>query len=216
MRAVNLLPPEDRKARGLNLSKDRLLMIGGAVVVAALGFWGYSISSSQGAIQEQITQADAQASAAQQETATFVAANSRATKAQANEADVRKLIATRTNWEKLIRQVSAVLPRQITVTTLTAGFSGPAVGGVAQKGLHIDGTAASRAQVLLAGRRLQSVPGLGEPILTGALDADKKGGRGVVNFSYDVPVDLRAQDRAKLQQTTNTGGTSAPTQVQAP
>lgn len=208
MRPVNLLPPEDRKQRGLNLSRQKLAIIAGSLIFLGVGYMGYSAKSAQGPIKEQIETATRQTDEATQQVTQFIAANKRSQIAKDNEAGMRKLIATRTNWEKVIRQVSGVVPRQVRISTLTAGFSGPA-NGTAQKGLHLEGTAASRGHVGVLIRRLQAVPGLGEPELSGSLDADATTGRGTVNFTLDIPIDQRAQDRAKLVSTTNNPGTPA-------
>lgn len=77
-------------------------------------------------------------------------------------------------------------------------------------GLHITGYAFDQRQVALLMVRLGAVPGLGEPKLTSSA-AEPRGGRRVVKYQVDIPVDQRAQDRPTLS-TTGAVPTSTPGQ----
>ncbi|MEW6583864.1 MAG: PilN domain-containing protein, partial [Actinomycetota bacterium] len=96
-------------------------------------------------------------------------------------------------------------------STGTSGGTGaaPAPAPVAtadsSNGMHLTGFALDHRQVALLLARLGTVSGLGEPKLTSST-AEARGGRRVVKFVVDVPVDQRAQDRPIL-----TTGVPAPT-----
>jgi Tfp pilus assembly protein PilN len=75
-----------------------------------------------------------------------------------------------------------------------------ATGGPAT--MHLSGFAMDNHQVALLLVRLGSVSGLGEPTLTSS-KAEPKGGRRVIHFEIDIPVDQRAQDRPVLSTTSS-------------
>jgi Tfp pilus assembly protein PilN len=81
--------------------------------------------------------------------------------------------------------------------TTTPAATPVATADDANSGLHLDGYAMNQRQIALLMVRLGAVAGLGEPKLSSST-AEALGGRRVVKFTVDVPVDQRAQDRPTL------------------
>lgn len=125
------------------------------------------------------------------------------------------LVAGRTDWERLVRDVSIVMPSRVWLTNLAATSTpatttATAASGAAAAGsssLRLEGVARSQPQVALVMARLGAVAGLGEPRLESSTN-ETIGTTAVTKFVITTPVDRRAQGRPTL---TAVGGTTEAT-----
>lgn len=204
MRAVNLLPADARRRRSVKPSKGLLLGVGALAMLGSMGYWGYSIHRTTDAAKDELTAAQAESGALQAKLGVYQQADARQAGQRAQKAAVVALTAARVNWERVIRDLATVTPRQVWYASLkvetpglgTSGASATAPGAPASA-VHLDGYAFTQRQVAILMVRVGAVPGLGEPQLTSST-VQQKGGRAVVHFVIDVPVDQRAQDRPTL------------------
>jgi Tfp pilus assembly protein PilN len=212
MRAVNLLPAGQRRRRGLALPKRAVAGLAVLVLGAALGGWGYAISSSTAAAERELTAAQSERAQVQIQLGSYRVAQQRlATLASEREA-IETLTSARVDWERLIRAVATVLPPQVWLTGLKAQTptvaaapgvtAAPGATSVTANGLHLDGMAFSQTQVALTMARIAAVPGLGLPVLSTS-QAQTVGTRTLISFSMEVPIDQRAQG-----QPSASGGTA--------
>ena len=232
MRAVNLLPP-DQRSRSFRVRPTPRGAVGVAVIaaVAAVGYWGFSIHQAQGDAQSDLDSAKAETAELQAQVGAYSAAQSRRAAHEQRRGLGVGLTAARVNWERIVRDTATVMPRQTWLTSLKADSPGLSTGpqasgssgssstpaaapspGGSSSGLHLTGFAYTHKQVALLMARLGTVSGLGEPKLTSST-VQPRGGRKVVQFQIDVPVDQRAQDRPTLIASAASSA-STPTSVQ--
>lgn len=207
MKAVNLLPPSRRRTPGFSGTKAPLAVAGAVVVLGAMGFWGYSLHSQVDSAKSDVAAATAERDGLRTQLGAFQAAQARDAAQQVRRGAVVGLVSGRIDWERLVRDLSAVMPRQVWLTNLkgeteigprTATASTPAANNsTAPKGIHLDGFAYSQTQVALLMARAATVPGLGEPRLASS-EVQNSNSRRVIHFVIDIPIDQRAQDRSTL------------------
>jgi Tfp pilus assembly protein PilN len=219
MRAVNLLPPSQRRRFGVTVPKP--VIAGAAILVlgSGLGLWSHSISSSTSAAEHDLTTVQTQQTRIEGQLVSYRVAQQRSATLASERQAIEALTSDRVDWERLIRNVATVLPPQVWLTGLKAQTPAPtaAAPGAAPAAsatdpsavaLHLDGMAFSQTQVALTMARLAAVPGLGQPTLT-STTAQVLGTRRVVSFSMDIPIDSRAQGTARRAgghpSTTNPG-----------
>ena len=125
MRSVNLIPPEDRRGDRAPMRTGNLsyVVVGGLalllIAVAATAFTNKQISdreSEKQVLQQELAQATARADSL----SPF--ANFRAIQ-EARTATVSSLAESRFDWERVIRELSLVLPRDIWLTKLSGTVS---------------------------------------------------------------------------------------------
>jgi Tfp pilus assembly protein PilN len=167
MRAVNLLPKDTNAGK---TPKPLVLVgvIGGAVVVFALGGLFFMSSSALSAKEDQLAATQAQLAATPRP-------ETRAPKPQQNAelagergprvAAVSAALAGRVSWDRILRRFSAVLPDDVWLQTLSA--SAPATGrveeqpaGAAIEGFTITGRTYSHDGVARLLARLTALPDL--------------------------------------------------------
>jgi Tfp pilus assembly protein PilN len=209
MKAVNLLPPTQRRARGFTGSRTPLAVAGAVLLVGGMGFWGYSVHSQVATVKDQVATASAERDGLRTQLGAFQQAQAREAAQAVRRGAVVGLVEGRINWERLVRDVSAVMPRQVwltnlkgetdaTPTTATAATAAPALNNAAvPRGMHLDGFAYTQDQVALLLSRVSTIPGLGEPRLATS-EVQDRGDRSVIHFILDIPIDQRAQDRPTL------------------
>jgi hypothetical protein len=127
-------------------------------------------------------------------------------------------VTGRTNWERIIRDLSAAMPREVWLTNLkgetdVAAAVTPVTGpqqnnATAPRGIHLDGYAYNQTQVALLMARASTIPGLGEPRLASS-DVQPGEVKDVIHFVIDIPIDQRAQDRSTLTPVNGTGTSAA-------
>lgn len=201
MSGVNLLPEKERHSGPSWQSTQRpLAALAAVAVIGAVGYWGVSTRGEADRVAQQVAVASAERDALQTQVAVYSSALSRQQPDELRRGAVVALAAGRTNWERVIRDVSAVTPRQIWFTALrasTAAGTSAATVGVVPTDLHIEGVARSHSQVANLMERMDAVEGVGTPRLASSEMAEL-GGRDVVNFVLDADLDRRAQDHPTL------------------
>ena len=125
MRSVNLIPPEDRRGDRAPMRTGNLsyVLVGGLamllIAVVATAFTSKQISdreSEKQALQQELDQATARADSLS------AFANFRAIQ-EARTATISSLAESRFDWERVIRELSLVLPTDIWLTNLTGTVS---------------------------------------------------------------------------------------------
>ena len=202
MRAVNLLPKDLEPAkRGPSTA-----VVGAgatAVLAAALLAIGW-VSASSNVSDQQSALAAAQAELAAipapptQPSGSGAITQERA----ARVAALSSALAVRVAWDRLLREVSLVLPDDVWLTQLNGQVA--AAGATVQpgQGLHLTGYTYSQASVARLLARLQVIPDLGTVTLNSSIAATI-GKRAVVQF--DVGADLKPTAPATPPTTTTTG-----------
>lgn len=208
MRAVNLLPQTQRRTPGFKGLRAPLAIAGAIVALGAMGYWGYSLHSEVGKVEEQVASASAERDDLRGQLGAFQQAQARVAAQAVRRGAVVGLVGGRVNWERLVRDLSAVMPRQVWLTNLKgeteAATAIAAAAGtpntnnaVVPRGIHLDGFAYTQDQVALLMARIPTVSGLGEPRLATSETQDR-GDRTIIHFVLDIPIDQRAQDRPTL------------------
>ena len=212
MRAVNLLPQTQRRTPGFAGMRTPLAAAAAVVVLGGMGFWGYSVRADANSVKDQVAQASAERDALRGQLGAFQQAQARVAAQAVRRGAVVGLVEGRVNWERLVRDISAVMPREVWLTNLK-GETDPAAATAAAaatpnnantavpRGIHLDGFAYTQSQVALLMSRVATVPGLGEPRLATSETQDR-GDRTIIHFVLDIPIDQRAQDRPTLTPVT--------------
>ena len=130
MRAVNLLPEDQRAHRptGANSGVAYVLVgVLGALLIAALF---YALTANQVSDREQrAAEAQTEAQRAEARTAALGPLAAFAQTKRTRIASVSGLAQARFDWERLVREVSLVLPRGTWLTELKASVDGTTLGG---------------------------------------------------------------------------------------
>ena len=209
MKAVNLLPQTQRRTPGVSGARKPLAIAGAVVALGSIGYWGYSVNGQVDQARQDVATATVERESLRSQLGAFQQAQARDAAQAVRRGAVVGLVAGRVNWERLVRDLSAVMPRQVWLTNLkgetdpvtdvaATGAPVPNVGvTTVPRGVHLDGYAFSQKQVALLMTRAATVPGLGEPRLASS-DVQQEGARSVIHFVIDIPIDQRAQDRPTL------------------
>lgn len=211
MKAVNLLPEDSRRTRpAYTTGKTPLVALGAILLVGGLGYWAYDVRQDASRLDSDIAAATAERDSLETQLGAYRAARERYAAQDVKRGTVVSLTSGRVNWERVIRGVAAVMPSTVWLdtvraeapdaTTLTTAAAASTPGGTltTPKGLHLEGYAYTQPQVAQLMARIRVVPGLGPAQLTQS-EVEARGGRKVVRFVIDAPIDKRAQDRATLQ-----------------
>ena len=181
------------------------------MLVGAMGFWGYSLRSQVDQAKSDVAEATVQRDALRQQLGAYQQLQTKQAAQEVRRGAVAGLVAGRTNWERIVRDLSAVMPHQVWLTNLkgetdiipanaataTATATPAANNTTVPKGVHLDGFAYTQKQVALLMARAGTVSGVGEPRLTSS-EVQDRGDRTVIHFVIDMPIDQRAQDRPTL------------------
>jgi Tfp pilus assembly protein PilN len=222
MRAVNLLPQKERRAPGLAGAKAPLAVVGAFAVLGGIGFYGYSLHGQVNDVKSDVATATATRDGLRDQLGAFQAAQARDAAQEVRTGAVVGLVTGRVNWERLIRDLSAVMPEEVWLTNLkgqtevaatptaaTAAAPNVNVATVPQ-GIHLDGYAYTQDQVAQLMARASTVPGLGEPRLASS-EVQAGDQKDVIHFVIDIPIDPRAQDRSTLTPVTDAAAASGVT-----
>jgi Tfp pilus assembly protein PilN len=188
MKAVNLLPKELAPAKK---GPSTTVVAAGAIAVLAAALLGIGWVSASSTVRDR----EAALDAARADLASIPAppAQPASTGAipqerQARVAALSAALATRTAWDRILREVSLVLPADVWLTQLT-GSAAAAQPGQSGQGLHLTGYTYSQAGVARLLARLQVIPDLGTVSLSSSTAATL-GKRDVVQF--DIGADLKS------------------------
>lgn len=222
MRAVNLLPQKERRTPGFAGAKAPLAVVGVVAVLGGIGFYGYSLHSQVNDVKSDVATATATRDGLRDQLGAFQAAQAREAAQEVRTGAVVGLVTGRVNWERLIRDLSAVMPDDVWLTNLkgqtdvattptaaTAAAPNVNVATVPQ-GIHLDGYAYTQDQVAQLMARVATVPGLGEPRLASS-EVQAGDEKDVIHFVIDIPIDQRAQDRSTLTPVTDAAAASGVT-----
>jgi Tfp pilus assembly protein PilN len=126
MRAVNLIPPEDRRGGGgaPGRSGGAVYALLGALAVMVIALAAYVLASNQ--IKDrrgEIAQVKSQKQVAQQEASSLRPYREFAQLRQTRVATVQSLATSRFDWDRVLRQLGRVLPNNVWLTTFTGTVS---------------------------------------------------------------------------------------------
>ena len=222
MRAVNLLPQTQRRRPGFSGSRTQIAVVGAVALVGLMGFWGYSVHSQVDSAKSDVAAASAERDSLRAQLGAYQQVQTRQAAQEVRRGAVVGLVAGRTNWERIVRDLSAVMPHQVWLTNLkgetaiapagtapVTATATPAVNDTSvPQGVHLDGFAYTQKQVALLMARVNTVAGVGEPRLTTS-EVQDRGDRQVIHFVIDMPIDQRAQDRPTLTPVPTSAATGA-------
>jgi Tfp pilus assembly protein PilN len=150
VRPVNLLPPSERIQRGGARPGSAYAILGvlGVLLVAVVV---YVLTANQvTSKQDELAEARQEAQAAQAQAAALGSFGDFASIKATREQSVAALAQARLDWERLMRELSRVIPDDVFVNSLDASAAGtPAAGGAAAAGptLKLAGCAPSHPDV---------------------------------------------------------------------
>jgi Tfp pilus assembly protein PilN len=196
MRAVNLLPREleDRKK---GPSKPVIVGCIGAVLATAALAAGYlQASSNVGKQTAALDQAQAQLAAIPPPPTTPATVAALPQERQQRIAALASALASRIAWDRVIREVSLVLPQDVWLTQLTGTTPSATASSTPGSDFHISGYTYSQAAVARLLARLTVIPELQNVTLSSATQsaADQTHTRAVVSF--DISAGLRTSATA--------------------
>jgi Tfp pilus assembly protein PilN len=192
MRAVNLLPRDDTKRQRNQPGAVTLTAVLGSVLVTALlaGFF-LMTSSTVSERQSELDGLRAELAATPPPVAAPTDQKGLATEKSQRVVLLGKALSSRVAWDRVLREISLVMPDDIWLESLSAtapDTAAPAVGAEPAKGLFtITGFSYSHDGVARLLARLSVLPQLERPAL-GSSTLDKTKGRGVVKFSISAAI----------------------------
>jgi Tfp pilus assembly protein PilN len=188
MRAVNLLP-RDLEQERKGPSKPIVAGCTAAVLAAAVLAVAYlQASSAVGTHSADLATAQARLAAIPAPAQKPAVLSTLPQERQARVTALSSALATRVAWDRVLREVSLVLPEDVWLTSLS-GETPTTAGSSTGQGLHITGFTYSQAAVARLLARLSVLPDLQQVSLSNATRTEI-GAREVVQF--DIGADLRA------------------------
>lgn len=170
MRPINLIPPDERRGSQAPLRSGPLayILVGALVLVlagvTALVLTGNKISDREGEVAT-LTSEDATAAAEAEKLASYVTFQ---TTSEQRVATVQSLADSRFDWERVMRELSLILPSDVWLVELNASASGTATtsgagdlrGGIAGPALVLEGCATGQDAVAGFVRALKDIDGV--------------------------------------------------------
>ncbi|MDX6511770.1 MAG: hypothetical protein QOE36_1274 [Gaiellaceae bacterium] len=204
MRAVNLLP-RDQARRTTSKTEQRVIFAGSGAVVLVVAILALSFLSASGKVHdEKLKLADATAQLAALPPAPpgpSEAQTRLTTEQQPRLAAVRSAFDQRVAWDRVLREVSLVLPDDVWLASLAAKAPDPTVAAqavagvpVLASGLTISGNTYSHAAVARFLSRLQVIPDLQNVQLQNS-QMTRAATHKLVNFT--ILADLRTPEKAQ-------------------
>lgn len=197
MRAMNLLPPEERggsrgagapRAAGTLNATHAIAGVGAVVTVGLVGFWALTQHDTATA-REAEAAAVAQSAAQQAQVDRLAPVVAYDARRQARESAVLQLASGRTDWAQVLRATAGALPSNVTITTLklaaadatgataTAGAATPT--GLAGKGsVTLQVCADTQPRVSTTLRRFSALPQVEDVALSQTARTGKGAGGG--------------------------------------
>ena len=188
MRAVNLIPRDDRRQRGAAQRRENPVLIGGVagtvLVTAIIAAWFLTASAGVADNQKRRDAAQAQLASTPVPPPTVPETTGLEQEKTARVAALSTALAGRLAWDRLLREFSLVLPDDVWLTQLTA----QAPGGSAQAGFSITGKTYSHDGVARLLARLAVVPHLSGVQLQHSNAEPSESGRKIVEFQINATV----------------------------
>lgn len=201
MRPVNLLPVSRRVHEGGSRPGSAYVVLGvlGALLLAVVMY----VLTANGVTgkEDELAKARAGTQAAQQEAAALGSFGNFASIKESREASVGQLAQARLDWERLVRELSRVLPDDVFISKLDAsavgvaeaGAPAPADGTAAPVGpsLKLIGCAPSNPDVATLMVRLRKLHRAEEVNLATSSRGDGDGGGCGKGYGFDVTVSFK-------------------------
>jgi Tfp pilus assembly protein PilN len=187
MRAVNLLPRDDRRQKGPSQRENPVLIggVAGAVLVTAIiAAWFLTASAGVADNQKRRDAAQAELAATPVPPPTQPGASALEQEKAARVTALSTALGGRLAWDRLLREFSLVLPDDVWLTQLSA----QAPGGAATAGFSISGKTYSHDGVARLLARLAIVPHLSAVTLQHSTTEQSETGRKVVEFQINASV----------------------------
>ena len=187
MRAVNLLPRDDRRQKGPSQRENPVLIggVAGAVLVTAIiAAWFLTASAGVADNQKRRDAAQAELAATPVPAPTQPGASALEQEKAARVTALSTALGGRLAWDRLLREFSLVLPDDVWLTQLSA----QAPGGAAAAGFSISGKTYSHDGVARLLARLSIVPHLSAVQLQHSSTEQSETGRKVVEFQINATV----------------------------
>jgi Tfp pilus assembly protein PilN len=187
VRAVNLLPRDDRRQKGPSQRENPVLIggVAGAVLVTAIiAAWFLTASAGVADNQKRRDAAQAELAATPVPPPTQPGASALEQEKAARVTALSTALGGRLAWDRLLREFSLVLPDDVWLTQLSA----QAPGGAAAAGFSISGKTYSHDGVARLLARLAIVPHLSAVQLQHSSTEQSETGRKVVEFQINATV----------------------------
>jgi len=192
MRAVNLLPRDDGRQRGTTREQNPAVIGGVASVVlvtAILAAWFLTASGDVASNQKRADAAQAELAATPVPPPTSPGSSQLAQEKKARIAALSSALAGRLAWDRVLRELSLVLPDDVWLTSLSAQAPSAAAGASSTgAGFTIEGKAYSHDGVARLLARLSIVPHLANVQLQHSAMTTSATGRKVVEFAIVASV----------------------------
>jgi Tfp pilus assembly protein PilN len=191
VRAVNLLPRDDRRQRSKSTQNNPLLIggVAGTVLVTAI-LAAMFLTASGGVAENQKSRDTAQAelAATPAPPPTVPGQSELAVEKNARIGALSSALAGRLAWDRVLRELSLVLPDDVWLTSLSAQAPVAAAGAAPAAGFSINGRTYSHDGVARLLARLSIVPHLSNVQLQHSSRATSETGRKVVEFAIQATV----------------------------
>jgi Tfp pilus assembly protein PilN len=189
VRAVNLLPKDDRRQRGAEARRNNPVLIGGVagavLVTAILCAWFLTASAGVADNQKRRDAAAAELSATPVPPPTSPQSSVLEQEKAARVTALSSALGSRLAWDRLLREFALVLPDDVWLTSLSA--QAPTAGASAS-GFAVNGRTYSQDGVARLLARLALVPHLTNVTLQHSSAATSETGRKVVEFTINATV----------------------------
>jgi Tfp pilus assembly protein PilN len=220
MRAINLLPKDAERAGRGTPDPALLIGVGGFAIVAAVLFQGYMSATDgvQGKKDERNV-LKAQLAALQPQPKTLPIQADLASTQPARIQAMSSVLSLRIPWDNVLGQIVAVLPKEISLTQLSAlappSTATTATAATAQiTGLTLSGWTASQDSVARLMERLMILPPLTNVALQQSAVETVANKRRI--FRFTIVADIRLPGLAQTQTTTTTTTSSPTTEGELP
>jgi Tfp pilus assembly protein PilN len=190
MRAVNLLPRDDRRA-GRSRQTNPVAVGGVAAFVAMTAILAALFLVTTAGVadkQERLDAAQAELDATPVPPPAPASASALEQEKGQRVTALSAVLAKRMAWDRVLRELSLVLPEDVWLSTLSAKAPVQAAGGAPTAGFTITGQTYSHDGVARLLARLAVVPHLSNIQLQHSAQAASEGGRQVVEFSIQAVV----------------------------
>jgi Tfp pilus assembly protein PilN len=190
MRAVNLLPRDDKRRRSGTDARENPAVIGGVagvvLVTAILAAWFLTASAGVADNQKRRDAAQAELAATPVPQPTSPGASQLEQEKSARIAALSGALSGRLAWDRVLRELSLVLPDDVWLTSLSA--TAPTPGATSPAGFTINGSTYSHDGVARLLARLALVPHLASVQLGHSAAATSENGRRLVEFTINANV----------------------------
>lgn len=207
MRPVNLLPPSQRIKSGGGRPGSAYIVVGvlAAALVAVVMF--VLTANQVTSKQDELAKAKDATAVAQARVAALGSFGDFAQIKQQREASVSQLAQARLDWERLMRELSRVLPENVFIDSLDAAVSGGATGpsGANSPSVKLSGCAPSQPDVATLMVRLRRLHTANDVKLTDSTRVEDGGGSGSgagcgAGYAFTVIVTLEPAPAAATEK----------------